>query len=70
MSMHQQMPMFYAEFAAPHSQPIAAADIKTAAAVAAAMGKSHGWKLLGVYAEATYDELVLERERGKSLGKA
>jgi hypothetical protein len=44
-----------AEFTAVHAQDVAAYDLKTAAAIAAAMAKTHGWKLIRLLPRAEYD---------------
>jgi len=48
------MGAFVAEFVTVHRQSVAAYDLKSAAAAAAALAKTHGWKLMSVETEAEY----------------
>lgn len=52
--MHQPLGEWVAEFSRVHAHPVAAYDLKTAAATAAALAKTHGWKLMAVYSRDEY----------------
>ena len=63
------MEPFMVEFVSVHRQTIAASDLKAAAAVAAAIAATQGYKVHGVYTSGTYAQIQQERERGKTHGK-
>jgi hypothetical protein len=68
--MHQPvMTPFVVEFAVTHTQSVGAIDIDMAAAVAAAIAQTNGYKVLGVYARDVYDAIQEEQRKGKALGK-
>lgn len=50
-----------AEFSRSHAHPVAAYDLKTAAAIAAALAKTHGWKLMSVMSREEYYRKDQER---------
>lgn len=67
--MHQPIiGAFVAELASVHTQSIAAIDIDTAAAVAHAIAKTNGYRVVGVYSRAAYEIIQAEKEKGKTVG--
>lgn len=52
--MHNPLGEYVAEYSRTHAHPIAAYDLKTAAADAAAIAKKNGWKLMSVMPRETY----------------
>ena len=59
---------YVVEFRKVSSQTVVAADIKTAAAIAAAIACAHGALVHAVYSKDEYDQILQEREKGKTLG--
>lgn len=62
---------FVAELLSVNSHAVNASDLKTAAAIAAAIAVSKGDRVLGVYSQTEYEELVQARLKGTAYhGKA
>jgi hypothetical protein len=47
---------FVATYRTTHSRPVAANDVKTAAAIAAATAKQYGWTLLSVQTKEQFEQ--------------
>jgi hypothetical protein len=59
--------MFVAEYAAVHTQQISAYNVDQAAAVARATAQTYGYKLLGIYPQAVFDEIEAQKTKGQSI---